>query len=71
MTLPIPDSHVLIDTEFLRDHWQGHRRLTRRLIAAYRAGAVLRSRLTAFRPAWSRVPRAAAGDPTRPRRRTP
>jgi uncharacterized damage-inducible protein DinB len=50
VTHPIPDSNIRIDTEFLRDHWQGHRRLTRRMITVFPEPALFQFSVGGMRP---------------------
>jgi uncharacterized damage-inducible protein DinB len=45
---PVPS--VRIPTEFLRDHWQGHRRLTRRMIEAFPPDALFTYAVGGMRP---------------------
>jgi uncharacterized damage-inducible protein DinB len=50
VTTPPPAPAFRIGTEFLRDHWQGHRRLTRRTIEAFPADALFGFSLGGMRP---------------------
>jgi uncharacterized damage-inducible protein DinB len=56
---------VRIDTGFLHDHWQGHRRLTRRLIEAFPEDALFTYALGGMRPfgamAFELISMAASG----------
>jgi hypothetical protein len=49
MSSPSPAT-VRIGSEFLRDHWQGHRRLTRRVITAFPAAALFEYSVGGMRP---------------------
>jgi uncharacterized damage-inducible protein DinB len=50
VTDPATPPTIRIGTEFLRDHWQGHRRLTRRLIEACPDDALFTYALGGMRP---------------------
>jgi hypothetical protein len=50
VTEPAPTPTIRIGTEFLRDHWQGHRRLTRRMIEAFPADALFGFSVGGMRP---------------------
>ena len=41
---------IRVGTEFLRDHWQGHRRLTRRMIEAFPPDALFAFSVGGMRP---------------------
>jgi uncharacterized damage-inducible protein DinB len=50
VTSPTPTATFRIGTEFLRDHWQGHRRLTRRVITAFPETALFNYAVGGMRP---------------------
>lgn len=50
MTAPSPVPSIQLGTEFLREHWQGHRRLTRRMIEAFPPDALFGYALGGMRP---------------------
>ena len=50
MSSPSPAPSFRIGTEFLRDHWQGHRRLTRRMIEAFPADRLFTYSVGGMRP---------------------
>lgn len=50
MTSPASPPTFRIGTEFLRDHWQGHRRLTRRVIEAFPDTALFTFSVGGMRP---------------------
>ena len=60
-----PSTAIRIDTGFLHDHWQGHRRLTRRLIEAFPEDALFHFSLGGMRPfgamAFELISMASAG----------
>jgi len=50
MTTSSPGPSFRLGTEFLRDYWQGHRRLTRRMIEAFPPDALFAYSLGGMRP---------------------
>ena len=60
-----PSTAIRIDTGFLHEHWQGHRRLTRRMIEAFPEDALFHFSLGGMRPfgamAFELISMASAG----------